>query len=397
MGNSGYIDVTIDTDPQDIMDDFVTFMQTAVPGWQPSPGQLDVWLMQAVASAAADTRDVASAVPKSIFRWFGANLLNFPPIDDTPASVTATWTVVDNAGYTVPAGTQVSIARTGDDVYAFETTVDTVIAPGATTAAGVQLAAVTPGSAASGLGGAGIAAQLIDPLTFVSTVVLEGVTVGGVDAEDDDTYLTRLRADLQLLAPRPILPPDFAVFARQIPGVYRATAIDGYNPTGPLTGQPRTISIAAIDANGSPLDTAHKNSVLSDLEARREVNFQIFVIDPTLNIMDITYSVQSLAGYDTVALKTAIDAALTNYLSAATWGALAGDPSSWSDNTTVRYLEVAQVINDVAGVDYITTTAGNLDLQIGIHGGSLVRTDVALTGVAPLPTTVGGTITGTVS
>ena len=553
-----YIDVVVDTDPQDIMDDFITFMQTVVPGWTPSPGQLDVWMMMTIAFAAAESRDVASRVPKSIFRWFGANLVNLPPIDAAPASVASTWTVQDNAGYTIPAGTQVSIAKTGNEVYAFATTSDTVIPPGSTTATNVQLLALEPGADASDIGSPGAAVQLLDPLSFVTGITMTSATAGGADAESDDDYLNRLAAELRLLAPRPILPGDFSVFARQIAGVSRATTIDGYNPfhnlltvneasmetdatgwavganctlaqstaqaadgthslamtsvaagdmwsnevgyyavtpgdvmtalasirantvvrqcrvmiawfdsshtllstsngtlgndsttawtaytltatapsgaayarvrayvvgTGgagevhyvdkvslrrgsttdwvpggtPETGNPRMITVAVVDANGNPVSSAVKNAVQADLQARRETTFIVNVMDPTSVIIDVTYQVKALTGYDQTALLASINAAIAAYINPATWGVPSDDPVGWNDNTVLRYLEVAQIINNVQGVDYITSTGGNLDLQIGLHSGTLGRVDVTLPGVAPLPTTVGGTISGTVT
>jgi uncharacterized phage protein gp47/JayE len=391
---SSYIDLPIDTDPQDIVDDFVTFMQSVIPGWQPSPAQLDLWLAQAMSISAAEARDVASRVPRSIFRWYGANLVQLPPLDDTPAATTTTWTLSDALGHTIPLGTQVSLAKNADELYAFETTVDVVVAPGSTVAADVPIVAVTPGADSSGVGTAGSVVTLLDPLAWVTSITQVAVTTGGIDAEDDDTYLNRLAAYLTLIAPRPILAPDFAIFARNIAGVYRAVGIDLYDPGPPIvTNSPRTVSIAAIDIAGNPLDSAHKASVIADLQGRREANFKVFVIDPTINQFDVTYQVKVLAGYVTTQVVTAVNAALTGYLSQATWGTTPGDPTAWTNQTIVRYLEIAQVINAVAGVDYITTTGGNLDLQIGIHGSGLVRADVVLTGIAPLPRA--NTLTGT--
>ena len=44
------------------------------------------------------------------------------------------------------------------------------------------------------------------------------------------SYINRLTAELQLLAPRPILPADFAALATSVTGVFRAMAIGGLNP-----------------------------------------------------------------------------------------------------------------------------------------------------------------------
>lgn len=382
---SSYIDVPVDTDPQDILQEAYDFIQAQVPGWVPADGNLDTWLLMALSSVAAESRDIASAVPTSIFRYFGAYLVGLPPIDDAPATTTTTWTMVDNLGYTVPAGTQVSINKAGDDPVAFVTVADAVVAPGSTVIAGVQIIAVEPGADASGLGVVGGTVNLEDPLAFVASITQQAATSGGVDAETDDAYLGRLTSQLQLLAPRPILPADFSVFARNIAGVHRATTIDGYNPIGGTFNNPRMVAVAVIDESGLAVSAGVKAAVAADLQARREVNFVVNVIDPTQNLIDVTYQVKALAGYDLATLVTSINAALSAYLSPATWGVSAVDPVGWSNLTVVRYLELAQVINGVPGVDYITTTAGNYDLTVGIHGGALARADVALTGVAPLP------------
>jgi hypothetical protein len=159
-------------------------------------------------------------------------MMGLPPQDATPASVYSTWTLIDTLGHTIPAGTHVGISDAAGNINAFLTLVDVVVSAGssATPAGSVQLQAVTPGLAASGLGGVGVAAQLIDTLDFVSTVVLSTATAGGLDAEDDATYLDRLQRKLRLLSTRPILPSDAAILARDVAGVYRAVAIDGFNP-----------------------------------------------------------------------------------------------------------------------------------------------------------------------
>lgn len=225
-----FITVPIDTDPQAILDDVYAFLQSVIPGWTPALGNLDVWIAMAIAVVAAENRDVASNVPPAIFRYYGNSVLNFPPIDATPAHTTTTWTMQDNAGYTIPDGAQVSVTGPDEQQVVFITVGATIVPPGSTTAVGVPITAVTDGEAGSGLGGVGTPMTLQDPLAFVVSVVQLAVTTGGQDAESDDDYLNRLASDLQLLTPRPILPSDFAVLLRNIPGVYRATAIDGYNP-----------------------------------------------------------------------------------------------------------------------------------------------------------------------
>jgi uncharacterized phage protein gp47/JayE len=252
----------------------------------------------------------------------------------------------------------------------------------------VAIQASDPGADGNAIGTAGSNIQLIDPLAFVTTVRLEAVTSGGQDAESDDAYLNRLSAQLQLLAPRPILPEDFAIFARNIPGVWRATAIDLYDPGPPIvTNAPLTVSVAVMDENGQPCSASVKAAVDADLQARREVNFNVHVIDPTYTTVLVTTTVQALSGWDAPTLQTSIVTALQNYLSPVSWGQSDSDPQAWINTPTVRYLEVSQVINSVPGVNYVVS------LTIGAP--TMGTADLTMAGVAPLPEA--GTMTVTVT
>jgi hypothetical protein len=494
-----YIDVPIETDPERLAEDAFTFIQTQWPGWSPAPANLETWTVEAIARMAAELMTVASSVPRSLFRFIGP-LYGVNPIDATPARVAATWTMIDNAGYTIRAGTQVGIRTAGDTLVPFTVLADVTVAAGDTVTAdgGVTLVAVEVGAAGSGLGTDGGPVELIDSLAYIDSIVQVGITTGGVDGETDDAYLSRLRAELQLQSPRPIVPSDFAVLALNTAGVARAVAMDGYNPaeneiqtvtvdaaggtftltfagqttaaidwdanavavqsalealsniapgdiivtggpegTNPITVEfigtyaatnvgamtadstsltggthtatvatvqnghadsvdnPRTIAVALMDANGNDVTTLIEATVAADLESKREVNFLVHVIRPTRNLINVTFNVAVTAGADPDTVVAAAEQTVIDYLSAKQWGtpASAGDETGWVDTPTVRYLELAQVINQVPGVDYIPTTAGDYDLQIALEGDALARVDVALVGPAAVPEA--NTITGT--
>jgi hypothetical protein len=391
---SNYITVPIDTDPENLINDVYAFLTSVIPGWSPSQGNLDVWLIQALVSVASESRDVASRVPKSIMRYFGNTLLNLPPTDASAATVNSKWYMVDSAGHTIPAGTQVTIQSSSNIAIPFATAIDYTVAAGSSLATGVLLVAINPGAAASGIGSINGPVYLQDTLAFINNITQDALPTGGQDAETDDQYLGRLAALLTLLAPRPIIAKDFAIFARNVAGAWRAVAIDGYNTVDSTYNNDKMVTIAAVDSAGVAVSTPVKTAIIADLQARREVNFIVNTVDPTSNSIKVTYQVKALPNYDLTALVTAINAALTAYLNQASWGN--NDPTdsrSWINTTIVRYLEVAQVINNVPGVDYITTTAGNYDLQIALQANALGRIDVPLVGVAP--TVTAGTLTGT--
>lgn len=383
-----YISIPLETDPEDVLNDAYTVMQALVPGWQPASGNLDVWILMAIASQAAESRDVASDVSRSIFRWYGANLVNIPPVDASAAYGNTTWTLTDTLGHTIPAGTQVALVDVNGNVIPFETVADVTVFPGSSvTAAGaVAIVAIDTGTAANGLTNP---VSLLDPLIYVSSITITAPTSGGQNAESDDDYLNRLAAQLELLAPRPIIPNDFAVFARNITGVWRSVAIDLYKADTATPNVPRCVTVVSIDQAGVPVSAAVKTAIDVDLQARREVNFLVYEADATTTLIDVTYAAIALAGYEVIALRASINAEINSYLDPATWGTTEQDGRAWRLITKVRYLEIAQVINDTPGVDYISS------LTIGIHGGSMGTADIDLPGIAPLPDA--STITGTVT
>jgi hypothetical protein len=386
---SSYIPVPVDTEPVDLAGEAFDYLQAQVPGWLPADGNLETWLVEALAQIAGELRSLVALVPDAIFGYYGASILALPPYAAVQAVALTSWTMVDAAGYTVQAGTVIAVTPPASQTgYAFALDADLVIPAGQTTVSGVDCRALEAGAAATGLTGT---VAVIDQLQFVSGVTLNSPTSGGQDAETTDAYLSRLSALLTLLTPRPILPQDFAVLAqRSIPAVARAVAVDLYNPGPPVdTNCPRCVSVVVCDPGGQPLTPTDKQAVDDLLQQAREANFLVFVLDPTYTTIDASFDVQSYPGYDPADVAARVTAQLQSYLSPGNWGLPPyGDTSarSWINITSVRYLEVAEQVNRVDGVHYINT------LALAAGGGAQGQADVALAGVAPL--TEPGAITG---
>lgn len=377
-----YISPPFETEPDDLSAEAFDYLEGRVDGWLPNPGNLETWLVEALAQIAGVLLDVASAVPASIFRYFGASILNLPPYEPVSAAGATTWTMRDALGYTIPQGTLVGIPAAGDDLVAFEVAQDTVIAPGATTAEDVSIVAQDAGTDGNGLAGT---PTLIDALDFVTTVTLSGPTAGGVEAEADSDYLNRLRALLQLMGPRPIRADDFAVMARQVPGVFRATAIDNYNAATHTADVARAVTVVVVGEDGEPVAAPIKDQVLALLESRREVNFLVFVIDPTYTDVDVTFTLTPYPDFDAADVIPRAEQAVADYLHPANFGAVPyGETPLWLADDKVRYLEVAEALNRVEGVWHVDALA--------INGG---QADVALAGPGPMPRA--GTVEGAAS
>jgi hypothetical protein len=327
-----------------------------------------------------ELRVLAGLVPDAIFAYFGSSILGLPPRAATRAVATTTWQLHDAAGYTISAGTTIAVTPPASrDSYAFTVDADITVPVGESIVRSVNCHALLAGAAASGLTGT---VAVIDPLTFVATVTLDSPTSGGVDAETSSEYLSRLSALLTLLTPRPILPQDFAVLAqRSVPEVARAVAVDLYNAETGATGVPRCVTVIGVDAAGGALSSSVKAEVDALLQAMREVNFLVFVDDASYTAISVTCDVQSYPGTDPAEISSRVIAKLTGYLQPANWGVPPyGDTSarSWINQTTVRYLELAEQVNRTDGVHYVNS------LSFGVTGGPLGQTDVVLDGPAAL-------------
>lgn len=388
---SSYIPVPIDTEPVDLAGEAFDYIEQKVPGWLPANGNLEAWLIESLAQIASELRVLTALVPEAIFEYFGSSILGLPPYPALQATALTSWTAIDAAGYTVDAGTVIALTPpASSSSYGFAVVEAFTIPPGQTQAAGIECRALIAGSAESGLTGT---VAVIDSLAFVDSVTLDAPTSGGQDAETTDAYLSRLSALLTLLSPRPILPQDFAVLAqRSIAGVGRAVAIDLYNPGPPVNANcPRCVSVVVVGTDGQPVSATIKGEVDALLQSEREVNFLVFVLDPTYTTIDVTFDAVAFPGWNVADVQARTIAALENYLSPESWGVPPfGDTSarSWINDTHVRYLEVAEQINRVDGIHFINS------LSIGVHGGAMGQVDVVMSGVAPLPEP--GTIAGTV-
>lgn len=468
----------ISTDPAELEQIAIDFLREGFPGWEPHDGDLMTWLIGAHARMVAEERDIAADVPiEQILRPLGEEVHRVLARVATPATVTATVTLRDDRGYTIPAGTEVLVRTAGDDGVTMAVTDDVTVLPPSlpewpgSTSANVVLRAIAgrEGTAGNGLRESYDVVP-IRPLEFIRSIRLTGTSYGGTDAETDEQYLQRLVDTLALTSPVPILPEDFAAIARQQVGVGRALAInnalrreevlrietDGssvviadrttgraftvaagasnddvealfaeYDPTvedGPLGIAPirlrlrgrtrygpwelsvppsstgsltvlqtggelvvreRAIIVAVVGPDGDDASTAARRAVREALEAARELNWSVSVIDPTPNPIEVDYTAVAWPTYDALSVRGAADQALRAYLSPARWGMAERlgetDGTVWVDEPIVRYLEVAQVLNEVPGLRYVT------DLRIAGVGGTLSGDDIQMVGIAPLP------------
>lgn len=391
-----YVAAAIETDPSALADESFEEMNDRVPGWSPAPGDPLTIVFETGASMAAEGRDVGSDVPPSIFRYFGAKLAGLPPTEAAPARATATFVAADALGYTIEDGAEVGYRAAGDELVLFTVDGEVTVPPGSTTTAAgeVDLVAEEDGAAGNGIP-AGTALEMVSSTTVAWTIALATDTTGGADDETDDEYQDRLSDELTLQSPRPILARDFAVLARRVDPVDRALAIDLYKPGPPYDALPadanaaRCVTVAVVDAAGEPVPALARSAVDALLQSMREVNFLVFVVDPTYTTIAATYAATAYPGFDAADVLARADEALRDYLGPQDFGVPPfSEERAWVYEPKVRYLEVAEVLNRVDGLWRVDS------LAIGISGGAMGTADVTLAGVAPLPRAGAGAVAG---
>lgn len=458
-------------------------IQAVYVEWEPHEGNLEVILINAVANMIAELRETASDVPAQIFAYLGSSILGIPRQDAVEATAMTTWTMKDNAGYTVEQGTLIGIPVSGSEVQPFEVIADFTVAAGDTQATAVEVRAINEGEAPNDATGA---PYLLDArYDYVTAVALTSGPSGGQDRETTDAYLNRLRARYEILAPRPILPDDFAVMATDIEQVDRAMAIDLYVPgvnekesitidatagawtyepmaagqvasglawnisasalqtaleglsniapgdvvvtggpgaTAPLvveyrgqyagqnltagvttdtlsggagtatvatvtegvapqTAAERAVTVAVIDEDGEALSAGVKTEVDDYLQAQREVNFLVSVIDPTYTVIDVSADIVPVSAALSATAVADAEAAIEAYLDPGAWGRSVPEFANWE---TIDKVYVNEIVHLLEALDTVARVPLG-SVEIGRAGTTATAADLTLLGPAPLP------------
>lgn len=387
-----YIRFPLETNPATLAQEVFDYITTNAPLWIPQEGNLDVWIIRAVAQLASENRDIASDVQDDIFRFFGATIMGISPAEAVPARGFTTWTLIDTLGHTIRAGTNVVIRNSFGDPIPFTVETEVIVPPGnSVTGAGeVVIVAVDSGLDSNDLGGVGEPIELIDVIDWVDTAVLTAATAGGVDEEDDSAYLNRLVGRIRRLSLRPVLPEDFSALAVDAdPTVTRAITIDGYNPGDDTYNNERMVTVAALESDGTGVSGGVKTIVDNFLQANREVNFVVNVIDPSYTTINVTTTVVADPGTVSADVQAAVEAAINNYLSPANWGSDPstteglGTPGTWIETPVLYYNELLKEISNAPGVARLTA--------LSVNGGTAninLTTPAALTNIGTVSVTV---------
>lgn len=370
-----FVDIEFTTSVSDLEDIALNYLSDQWDNYVPEDGDPEVILIEGLAPLAQNAIQMGANMPKLALAAFGVQVLGQPYNSGTSAYTSVLFTVQDNAGYTIPAGSQLEI-----DGYAFVTTDDAVVPAGSTTIEAL-VASTERIAAANDLSGTTSTTPLMMP-AFVTGMTVQFPTGNGSDPQSDDDYVDQLSRDRRLISKALIVGLDFELAALDFSSIGRAHADMSVG---------RNITLTLLSNTGGPVAAPVKTQLAAFIATARTANAVVTLADPTFTTVSVTYTAQAESGFDPGDLLTRINSALTSELSPLTHGLPeSGDPgnavTTWINDPSIYAWRLVQVIGQVPGVHRVVSLA--------INGGAN-GADLALTGAVPVPQP--GTMTGTIT
>jgi hypothetical protein len=339
-----YLDLTIyDASPQDLVDNALEYLQTLLPEWQPRENNMEIMLLEAQAVMVSEIIATINRLPGGLM----AILLQLFDIHydlGAPPLVLLRFDMVIPGEHHIPQGTSARLhIADGIEPVIFATDVELTIPAGEVT--GVVQATGNRFTTDANNVPAEVTLELLDSIIYVSSVRTESEVGDGRDPEDDIAYFTRGKLRMNRLTDALSLPRHYEAFTLENPIFTQAQAVDNWDNSVATPGTvPGWITVVVYGA-GRLASTAEKSALQQELQARSLVNLGVLVIDPILVEQNVDVSLVGLPEFTVERLTSDVDAAIRSYL----------DPSNWPWSQTLRRLELATVISNVVGVDYIIT------------------------------------------
>lgn len=361
--NVSYLGLTIDDrDPQAVIDNAIAIIQSKLPTWNPRNGSLEVILLEAIATAEADVIYALNRLPGIVVE----GLLNLYGVARDPGQVgtgTVAITLDSARDITVAAGQRFAIPSSSVVL----TTTAATSATGATSIT-VPVATADYTAAANGTP-AGTALDILDLVPYATEAVVATTIAGGADAESDAAYLDRASAVFARVTSSLVLPVHFTAYCVSDVRVGRATTVDLFQPGGTAGSELGHLTVY-VYGKSDQLSAAVREELRQGMQAISSAMVTVHVEPVTITAQDVTLEVKALSGYSTTAVRDAVNAALSAYLS----------PSTWAFGQSLRPTEIIAVASAVTGVDYV--------VSVTTPGAPVTVGDTELVAAGTLTTTV---------
>lgn len=370
---TGYVDLRpFDITDQDIVNTAIAATQLNIPGWVPREGNTEVLVFESVALEISEAITAINRLPGAVVQ---AILLLAGVDRDFGAApiASATFTVGDILGHTIPAGTRLYLPLDDGTTVVFLVEPPGLDIPPGSNTGDASIIGDTFTASANGIP-AGTPLLMADPVPFIEGVVLASDIADGRDRESDNSWRDRGVARLSRLSDALVLPRHFEAAALERPEVERALAIDLYDPT--QVGDPGDhaghVTVAVLGENGAALSTEAKDAIEQALEASAVAVLDVHVVDVVIDTVPFEVEVHLRDGFTSSSVITAVEDAINAYV----------NPLTWQWGNIIRLNELIALADRVDGVDYV----GAVTID-GVAG------DYTVTGASTLPKA--GTITVT--
>lgn len=346
-----YVDLRIfDVPSSDLISAMIAYYGIVNPGWVPKEGNTEVVLMESIALAIAENVATINRLPGAVVEA----ILHLAGVDKdfgAPALATATIAVADGLGYTIPTGTRFYLPLATGTVVFLAMSPDTQIAAGATTAT-VNLISQINTAAANGVV-AGARLVLADQLSMVQTVTLASTVAGGRDAETDAAWRDRGVARLKRLSDTLVVPRQFNAAVDEDVRIGRVMTVDLWDGSvvtpHSVGADPGHITMCVLDPTGLPLTTPNLTSIQATIQAQSAAMLAVHVINATLDTIAVVAVIRTAAGFTPATVAASVVAVIRDYI----------NPITWTAGAPLRHNEFVSVIDQVPGVDYVTSVTLN--------------------------------------
>lgn len=371
---STYIDLTIyDVEPYTIYEDAVTYAKTALPELQPRRGTVEDALLQATAYSTSLMVGAINRLPNGLMEGI-LNLMGFTRLEATYATGTVLFTVYNNAGMTIRAGTVIQyevVDGTTITSYPFETIADLVIPEGDTTGE-IGIKALSAGLYPLLL--IGQALTLVSPAASVLTAVLTENLLIGSNAEGDAAYFNRATQHLSTLNTTLCTAGQISNYIKvNYPNI---TYFQVYDLT--IAGNmsfdwvaPGYITIAMCDVVGDPISNTIYDPMFADITERGVAGLAYNQYDMIHENLNISCEIVVSSGYSPSTVATNVKTAIESYLSF----------EGFDFSQYVYANQLVAIASQVAGVRYVTSLT--MDSYEG--AGTIVDGVLTLTNKGEIP------------
>lgn len=187
-----YVNLTIfDKQPRDIYTEAVEYATTALPELSVRPGTLEDALFQAMSFVSGEVIASVNRLPNGLMEGV-LNLLGFARIESTYATGTVQFTMIDDAGGTIAAGTQIGYTETVEGVstfHTFTTTAAALVLEGETLSSAVNIVADAAGEKPGLLSGQTMV--VVSASNRILSAALASDLESGAATETDAQYFAR--------------------------------------------------------------------------------------------------------------------------------------------------------------------------------------------------------------